>query len=238
MVMFRGLRVGMVLLSGVLLYATAMETAGAVVLHPVARTVCTVGQTEEQAAVTFPVDLAGTTLRIESVVYYEGAFLEDAGQEEPVVGAMALLVRNTGRKALKTAHITLTGENGTYRFLGRHIPADSRILLLETDGAAWNRDPVFRAEGEATGEGPDLLQLGEVEIRDVDMGTVAVTNRTERTLQNLHLSYKNYLADGDLYQGGICYEETVERLEPGQTVLLTPLRYAMGYSRFVYAQEQ
>lgn len=238
MIMVMGLRVGLVLLSGVLLYATAVDAAGAVVLHPVARTVCTVGQAEEKEAVTFPVDLEGTTLRIESIVYYEGAFLEDAQQEEPVVGVMTLLVRNTGQKALETARITLAGENGTYCFLGRHIPADSRILLLETSGAAWNRDPIFRAEGEMTEEGPDLLRLGEVEILDVDMGTVAVTNRTERTLQNLHLSYKNYLADGDLYQGGICYEETVKLLEPGQTVLLTPGRYARGYSRFVYAQEQ
>lgn len=234
--MVRGLRAGLMLFSGVLLYITALQAAGAVVLHPIERTVCCVSVVPKAEPLSFPLELAGTTLRAEGTVYYEGPFLEN-GTQEPVTGALALLVRNTGSEALQTAQITLVGKQGTYRFQGCHIPSGAQVLLLETTGAAWNRDAVLSYEAEALPEPPDLLQQGALEIRDVDMGTVAVTNRTDQTLRDLHLYYKNYLSDSDLYQGGICYEEGIESLEPGQTLYLSPQRYAMGYSRFVRVEE-
>lgn len=236
--MVRGLWVGLILFSGVLVYTSAMEATGAVVLHPSARTVCVVSKEEEKETVTFPVDLEGTPLRAEGTVYYEGAFLESEQQEEPAMGVLALLVRNTGTEALESVRITLSGESGSYRFLGCHIPPDSRVLLLETGGAAWNRDEIYSIQAQVASEPPDLIAQGKLEIRDVDMGAVAVTNHTERTLQNLRLYYKTYLSDADLYQGGICYEEVLTRLEPGETVRLLPGRYAMGYSRFVRAEEE
>ena len=233
--MVRGVRMGLVLFAGVLLYVTAFHVAGMAVLHPTARTVCMVSK-PPAGEVTFPVDLAETTLRIEKAVFYEGPFLEDGG-DRPVVGVLALLVRNTGDRSLETAQITLTDARATYRFQGRHILPGSRVLLLETGGAAFKQTGFLTARGYATEEEADLLQTGEVEIEDVSMGSVTVTNRTDRTLYDLRLYYKNYLSDGDLYQGGICYETRIETLAAGQSVTLDPHHYAMGYSCFVWAQE-
>ena len=115
--MVRGLRAGLMLFSGVLLYITALQAAGAVVLHPIERTVCCVSVVPKAEPLSFPLELAGTTLRAEGTVYYEGPFLEN-GTQEPVTGALALLVRNTGSEALQTAQITLVGKQGTYRFQG------------------------------------------------------------------------------------------------------------------------
>lgn len=233
--MIRGLRMGLVLVAGVLLYVTAFHVAGMAVLYPAARTVCVVTKPAAEE-VTFPIDLPGTPLQIEKTVFYEGPFLED-GEDELVVGVMALLVRNTGAQSLETAQITLVDERATYRFQGHHIPPHSRVLLLETGGAPFKQTGFLTARGYATEEEADLLQTGEVEIEDVSMGSVTVTNRTDRTLYDLRLYYKNYLSDGDLYQGGICYETRIETLAAGQSVTLNPQHYAMGYSRFVWAQE-
>ena len=81
----------------------------------------------------------------------------------------------------------------------------------------------------------NFKSIRELEIRDVDMGAVTVTNRTDGTFYDLELTYKNYLADADVYQGGIAYRCTVDTLHPGQSITLYPSHYAAGYSRFVYA---
>ena len=234
--MMSRLRMGLVLFVGALLYVTAFRVAGMAVLHPTGRTVCMVSK-PPAGEVTFPADLAGTTLRIEKTVFYEGPFLED-GEDEPVAGVLALLVRNTGDQSLEMAQITLTDKQATYRFQGFHIPPGSRVLLLETGGAAFKQTGFLTAGAQATPEGADLLQTGQVEIQDAAMGSVTVTNRSDHVLYNLRLYHKNYLADGDFYQGGICYETRIEAMEAGETVTLYPHRYAMGYSRFVRVQEE
>ena len=153
--MIRGLRMGLVLVAGVLLYVTAFHVAGMAMLHPAGRTVCVVTK-PAAAEVTFPIDIPGTPLQIEKTVFYEGPFLED-GEDELVVGVMALLVRNTGAQSLETAQITLADERATYRFQGRHIPPHSRVLLLETGGAKFQQTGFLTASGQATVEKADLL---------------------------------------------------------------------------------
>lgn len=231
MVMARGLRPGLILFSAVLLYATAVRAAGMMVCLPPERTVCAVSR-----QVTFPAQVDGTDLKILNTVRYEGAFLENGG-DTPVVDALGILLENTGDRHIRTAWVMLTGAGETRMFLARDLPPGSRAILLEIGGAAWTDQPFDSVAGGAqTGE-EDLLAAGWLEIREVDMGAVAVTNLTEGTLLDLELTYKNYLSDGDVYQGGIAYRCRIPTLHPGQTYILTPSHYAAGYSRFVYAQQ-
>ena len=231
--MIRGLRIGILLLAMVVFYACAQQAAAMMVCQVPERTVCTVLR-QEKEELSFPVCLEGTTLKILSTVCYEGAFLENGGNT-PVVDALGILVENTGEFHIRSAWVLLSGAGEPGMFLARDLPPGSRTILLETGGAAWSAEPFFSACGGTETAETDLLSTGQLEIREVDMGTVTVTNRAQQTFFDLELSYKNYLADADVYQGGIVYRCAVGTLHPGQSVTVTPGHYAAGYSCFVYA---
>ena len=220
-----------VLLTAVVCYSTALQVAGMMVCRPTDQTVCAVTRQELQ----LPISLEGTPLKILSVLSYEGAFLEDGGNT-PVAEVLCILVENTGDSHIRSARIILCGEERMYSFQARDLPPGSRTILLETGGAPWVREGEFcYACGSAETVQEDLLTAGQLEITPVDMGSVAVTNCSEQTLTDLELTYKNYLADADVYQGGISYRHVLPVLQPGETVTINPERYASGYSRFVYA---
>ena len=220
-----------VLLTAVVCYSTALQVAGMMVCRPTEQTVCAVTRQELQ----LPISLEGTPLKILSALCYEGVFLEDGG-DTPVNEVLCILVENTGDSHIRSARIILGGEERMYSFQARDLPPGSRTILLETGGAPWVSKGTFRyACGSAETVQEDLLTAGQLEITPVDMGSVAVTNCSEQTLTDLELTYKNYLEDADIYQGGIAYRCTVDTLHPGQSITLYPSHYAAGYSRFVYA---
>lgn len=69
------------------------------------------------------------------------------------------------------------------------------------------------------------------------MGTLIVSNLTDRPLNAFNLYYKTWLSPPEVYIGGIVYKVEVPILQPGETVLLYPNHYACGYSRVVFAAE-
>ena len=233
--MKRGFRFVLFLFAAVVLYTTALGAAGMMVTAPPDRTVCTMTR-QEMGRVVFPADVKGTPLRVLRTVRYEGPFLEDGG-DTPIVDGLGLLVENTGEKHIRSAWVMLTKAEEAYFFLARDLPPYSRTVLLEIGGAYGIATSFDFITGSAeTAEKADLLAKGEVEIVPLELGSVAVTNRTNRTMPSLELTYKNYLEGANRYQGGICYRCMVYDLQPGQTVTLHPAHYATGYSRFVYAQ--
>lgn len=232
--MKRGFHILLFLFAAVVLYTTALGAAGMMVTIPPDRTVCTMTR-QETGSVVFPADVKGTPLRVLRTVGYEGPFLEDGG-DTPIVDGLGILVENTGEKHIRSAWVMLTKAEEIYFFLARDLPPYSRTVVLEIGGAygiATSFD--FIAGSAETAQKPNLLTKSEVEIVPEDLGSVTVTNRTNRTMPELELTYKNYLPGADRYQGGICYRCMVYDLQPGQTVTLYPAHYADGYSRFVYA---
>lgn len=229
-IMKRGWAVWGILLTAVVFYATALQAAGMVVCRPIEQTVCTM----IRPGLQFPVSVEGTNLRILRTVCYEGAFLENGGNT-PVANVLGILVENTGESHISTAWIMLSGGGERWLFMARDLPAGSRTILLETGGALWKEGSFLSACGGAETAETDLLAGGKLEITDVDLGSVAVTNLSDESFFNLELTYKNYLGDADIYQGGIAYHYTLPVLRPGQTITIDPERYASGYSRFVYA---
>ena len=230
--MKRGWIVHGILLTCLVFYITALRAAGMMVNLPPERTVCAMSRQSP-----FPAQVEGTTLQVLHTVCYEGADLE-RGEDTPLVNALGILVENTGQAHIRTAWVMLAGEGETYFFLAQDLPPGSRTILLETGGALWTGESFYSVTGGAATAPVDLLASGQLEIGDLDLGTVTVTNRTENTLTDLTLTYKNYLTDGDIYQGGIAYHHKIPILYPGQTLDITPSRYCAGYSRFVYGTTQ
>jgi hypothetical protein len=72
-----------------------------------------------------------------------------------------------------------------------------------------------------------------IRITDQAMGTIVVTNVSDKVLRNVCIYYKSWLSPPDVYMGGITYMEQVPVLMPGQTQYRYPRHYASGYSRVV-----
>lgn len=182
----------------------------------------------------FPHRIGQTDLIAQQLVSYEGPYLEN-GKDTPVSEITALLLYNDSLWEIGQAEVQLTGEQ-TLTFFASNIPPQSQVLVLEKNTAAWNQWQITGCEGWSS-PGQPALPEGTLDIREVDMGTLAVTNTTQRTLEDVWLYYKNYLPQSQLYVGGITYITVIEELAPGQTLQIKPERYASGYSRIVKLEQ-
>ena len=168
----------------------------------------------------------------ESVMVYEGAFLED-GSDRPAVNIAALMLRNQGDTPILSAEVIL--EQGSVRltFQADTIPPGAAVLVLEKDGKRYRKDTFTACYGWAQkGEDRPLID-SRVQVVEQGMATLLVTNPTDRVLTDLRIRHKSYYLDGDFYMGGVTYETRLDRLEPGQTLPVYPYHYAAGYSKVV-----
>ena len=117
------------------------------------------------------------------------------------------------------------------------IDPEAEVLVLEKNAAAWQEWNISACDGWVSEETGQSILESALEIREVDMGTLSVTNISREKLPEVWLFYKNYLEEGDLYIGGITYIETVGSLDSGETVRINPNHYAAGYSRIIKAEE-
>jgi len=187
--------------------------------------------TDRPQNVSLPCRVEGTDLIACQLVLYEGPYLEDGG-DIPVSEVTALVLRNVGEQEIAQAEVKLTAGEELVFFASNIMPG-TQLLVLEQNGSPWQDWKVtactgWISEGEGTPLGEEVLQ-----IQEVDMGTLAVTNPTQQTLKDIWLYYKNYIPEGELYIGGITYIETIDALGPGQTVRISPSRYAQGYSKII-----
>ncbi len=182
--------------------------------------------------ITLPIAVPGTSLIAQRLSGYEGPFMED-GSDREVVDIAALHIYNSGSRAIQKAYIVLFYDERSYVFYGEHIPAGATVLLLERNAAAYRRGSFTACVGwQEVSQQED--RQAQLHITDRAMGTVVVTNRTQKTLKNVRLYYKAWLSPPDIYVGGITYMIEVPLLLPGQTVNLYPHHYASGYSKVVF----
>ena len=185
---------------------------------------------ETEPSFTLPITVPGTDLTIQTIVAYEGPFLED-GSDREVVDIAALLVCNTGEEALLRAQIELTCGGRNYRFYGERILPGIPQLLLEQGGEPYEKGRITACSGwQITTRTREYLNCG-VTVTDEYMGTLVITNSTEDTLRDVTVYYRSWLSPPDCYIGGLVYFVTLPILLPGETVRIYPYHYAKGYSR-------
>lgn len=176
------------------------------------------------------VAVPGTTLRIEKLSSYDGPFLEDRSDRE-VVNVAALHVHNADDKEILKACVTLWYGNVLYVFYGEHIPPGATVILLESNGMRYREEAVSHCNGWQ--ETANYISREDISVTDRAMGTLIVTNLTDKTFQNVCLYYKSWLSPPEVYVGGITYETRLPLLLPGQSLYLYPDHYATGYSKVV-----
>lgn len=186
--------------------------------------------TEPVTSITLPYAVPDTDLIVQQISYYEGPFLED-GTDREVVDIPALHLYNAGACEILRTCITVHTSDTAYVFYGEHLPPDATTVLLEKDAKPYRRGDISACTGWQE-RGTDTPLQG-VQITEVDMGTISVTNLTDNTLRNVRIYYKSWLSPPGVYMGGNTYQVVIPVFLPGQTDYLHPDHYAAGYTKVV-----
>jgi len=222
-------------------FAALLVGASSVLNRPDEDTVIQIGPPATQAQdaqegsnlVCFPYKMDGLTA--EHLVEYEGPFLED-GDDEPVSGMTAILLRNTATEEIAQVEVVLQGTAGKLTFFASNIPAGASVIVLERGRKSWEEDVYSECTARIHYAEQEVLPSDILQIEEVGMGNLSITNVSDRTIEDIWLFHKNYLQDVDIYVGGITYVTSIEILKPGQTLIVTPNHYAAGYSKLLKAE--
>lgn len=180
---------------------------------------------------SFPIPISCTTLVIENLASYDGAFYGN-GTEEEVYHTAAVMLRNTGENMVPYAHVVIHSTDYTYVFEGFMIPGGASVLIPEKYARKLSSTAVKNCFGWST-----VMQDAEhypISILESGMDELSVTNLSDFPIYNLTIYHKTYLNEWGFYMGGEAVETVVEQILPGQTVMVYPEQYAAGYSKVVY----
>jgi len=192
-----------------------------------------VSQLAETASqkLSLPIPISCTTLVVEDLAAYDGAFYEDGSGRE-VCNVAALMLRNTGEELVPYAHVVIHTTDQSYVFDGFMIPPGAAVLIPEKNARKLSSIAVESCFGWSTVMRQDDRYA--ISVSETGMNELAVTNLSGEQIHSLTLYHKTYLDDWGFYMGGRAVETLVGPISPGQTVTVHPEYYASGYSKVVY----
>ena len=179
----------------------------------------------------FPFEIPGTTLVAEQIVSYDGSFSEGSGKYD-VTNVAALLLRNYGQQGITDAQVVLQAGQVIFEFSVDTLPAGARILVPEKNAMEFGPETFTFCKGNQQTEDSDWQQENYIKLEYPDMGTVTLTNLSDRVLEGIYLHYKTYYPMSDFYVGGKTLIYYVKNLKPGEYIQIYPYNYALGYSKF------
>lgn len=182
--------------------------------------------------IPFPYKMHDQPLVIHSITGYEGTYMED-GSEREVTDVAAILVENVGENMLSHANIALYSESECFLFYAQSLPPGEKTVLLEKNQQIFIDQKVTSCWASAQYASCNDLQERFVHVRVIGMDALELSNMTDRPIYDLNIYHKTWSKEIGAYLGGICYVTHVEKLEPGQLVLVKPNHYAYGYSRII-----
>ncbi len=148
---------------------------------------------------------------------YTGTFPED-GSGRQVENVAAMLVYNGTGEYLDYAKVECDIGYKTGTFVITGLPPGERVWVLEQNAMTLEEGESFQARPcEDPAYDDDAILSTESLSVKAEGNTLAVTNRTDKTLKNVAIYYKTILPDGS-YFGGITYMLVIGDLSPGQTV--------------------
>lgn len=137
--------------------------------------------------------------------------------DKQVTNAAAMLIHNSSPDFLEYATIeaTVGKEKGTFRVTG--LPPGAMVWVLEQSGLTVAEGETFEAsqcEDFYYNTGA-VMSTDKLKV-DINGNTLTVTNRTDKTLENVALYYKTVGKDG-IYLGGRSFLLSFGNLPPGES---------------------
>ena len=174
-----------------------------------------------------------TSLVIENLAAYDGAFYEDGSGRE-VLDVAALMVRNDSNRVIPYAHITVETKDASYIFDATMLPPNARVLIPEKSGQKMEDSQIIDYFGWNTVKDKSS-EIG-VRIYDSKQRGISLYNISGKSMEDLTVFYRTYIEDGDFYMGGIAFSTVITQIAAGEHVDILPKYYAYGYSKVVLVE--
>lgn len=191
---------------------------------------------QEENTVAFPCAMEGYPLMLQTLMIYEGPFRED-GSDAPVADTMALILENTGNSDILSVCVELRQGEKVFTFEAFCIPAGARVMVVEREKQQYSPAPVTAYRCISLETGTLELQEEQISLEPFERCDMLVTNNSLKTL-DVTLVYKLYMAQQELYMGGIAYSVTVPALQPGETRQVRPYPFTWNGGRILAVQTQ
>lgn len=170
----------------------------------------------EQKTIFFPHLVHGTNLVVERMVAYDGLFLED-GSNDVVADIAALVLHNRGTQPLLHAKVELQqGERNLVFYAETLLPGDT-VLVPEAGRQKYEQAPCKSCDGEVVVDESILLRSDTIQITTLDPNCLLITNKSEKTLEDIRLEYKYWQDEPGLYIGGVTCVSIVGDILPGDS---------------------
>lgn len=184
----------------------------------------------EKVVITLPYVVPGSSLVIQKVAPYEGAYLED-GTDATVSNVAMALLYNAGSEAVEYSKITMKYDDKTLQFEASAIPAGGVVVAQAVDRSSCATGDLL----ECTADVATLPTLDKAEdkikIEDNGNNSLTVTNLTDKDIVTVRIFYKYYMEDTHAYVGGITYTAKISNLKANESIVITPSHYASGASK-------
>lgn len=194
----------------------------------------------EIPVVEFPCEIPEHGLTIERLAPYDGLFVED-GTNVTVTNVAMLLIRNTGTQPVEYTRICIQYGEEQLMFDVSALPTGERLVVQEKDCKSIPAGKPTSANAMVIYRADMSLAQDLVLVTDNGNNTLTIKNLTNELIPTVRVFYKYYMAEEDIYVGGIAFTARLTRLPAGASITIQPSHYNSSTSRVVmvlaYASE-
>ena len=187
----------------------------------------------EKEGIQFPTEVPGHSMTIEKMDAYAGVFVED-GSNIQVENVAMLLVKNTGNEAIEYTEITVKFEKETLVFHITALLPGERLVVQEKNCKPMPAD-VPQAASALVVHRAQMAVASALSVTDNGDNTLTIENLTEEVIPTVRVFYKYYMAQEDLYVGGIAFTVRITQLGAKSSVKVQPSHFISANSRVVMA---
>lgn len=189
-------------------------------------------ETGEEVGISFPCQVPGYDLTIEKLAPYEGMFVED-GSNAQVADVAMIMVKNNGQYPVEYMTLQVEYEAQTLEFALSAMPVGATVVVQEKQGKTVPAGNALAATALVVRRAKMEMSEDLVKVTDNGDNTLTVENLTDKTIPTVRVFYKYYMADEDIYVGGIAFTVRFTRLAPHGKRTIQPSHFTSQSSRVV-----
>lgn len=161
-------------------------------------------------------------LQVENISPYDGIYIEKGDDEnkDRVEGVYALAITNTAEKTIQEAHLVFTDGTQELNFYFQMLPYTSTVTVVEYDKKPLKTAELQLVDSQISYLEEGLEDMQSIELVESEYGSIVLKNATALDIPKVEVYYRRGYGSGTL--GGLCYVETLENVEPGETLFVNP----------------
>ena len=159
---------------------------------------------------------------MENISPYDGIYIEKGDDEnkDRVDGVCALAITNSAEKTIQEAQLVFTDGTQELNFYFQMLPYASTVTVVEYDKKLLKTGELQLVDSQISYLTEGLEDMQSIELVESEYGSIVLENTTALEIPKVEVYYRRGYESGTL--GGLCYVETLEDVEPGETMFVNP----------------